>query len=159
MAKLIWFLATVVALVCVLTLSNYRDLPVDNQSFEQREQQRMARQEHLRQQAEQRRQAALQAAAVATKPTLVLDTPELQNGHAIYTKKGKCLTCHGKRGEGKASQRAPRLAAQHDWYIYSTLRKFKRRERVNKKMDPYIRNLSDQDFKDVAAYLSKLPPP
>ena len=162
MAKFIWFLVTLTSFGALLTFHSYREIPVSNEKFAEVERKRLAAEEAKRKKAEEeaRRLAEQEAKgkASAQEPTVVLDTPELQNGHQIYFKRGKCVTCHGKKGEGKTSQKAPKLAAQHDWYIHSTLVKFKKRERINDKMAPYLRNLSDQDFRDVASYLSKLPP-
>ena len=156
MVKLIWFLGTLVALVLVLTLVNYQNLPISNEKFQERERKRIA----LEKQREEQRRLETQklVEAKVEKPVLALDTPELKNGHEVYFKRGKCITCHGKKGEGKTSQQAPKLAGQHNWYIYSSLVKFKTQERINKKMRPFLRSLSDQDFKDVATYLAKLPP-
>ena len=95
--------------------------------------------------------------AKAKFPPFALDTEELQNGYQVYMKKGKCITCHGKRGEGKKGQLAPKLAAQHDWYLYKQLKDFKAGRRINRKMQPFLRGLSDKDFADVSLYLSKLP--
>ncbi|MBT3584097.1 MAG: cytochrome c [Halobacteriovoraceae bacterium] len=67
-----------------------------------------------------------------------------------------CVQCHGNSGEGKIEKSAPRIGGQHDWYIYSTLNLFKSGTRKNPDMNPYIANLTDQDFKDLAAYVSKL---
>ncbi|MCY4643154.1 MAG: c-type cytochrome [Bacteriovoracales bacterium] len=158
MVKLIFFLATLISFALVLTLGRYQNLPVNNETFKAQEKKRMLLEEKKRRKALAAKEAEAKALALAKKPTLVLDTPELKNGYEVYFKKGKCITCHGKKGEGKTSQKAPKLAAQHDWYIYSSLVKFKKRERVNKKMEPYLRNLTESDFKDVATYLSKLPP-
>ena len=160
MAKLIWFLLTLVLLTLVFSLTNYQDIPIDNERFQVKEQKRIALEEEQRKQAEEEARRLREEAAKAEvkEPVLVLDTPELQNGHQVYFKKGKCLTCHGRKGEGKSSQQAPKLAGQHDWYLYSSLVKFKSGERVNQKMKPFLRNLSDQDFQDVASYLSLLPP-
>jgi cytochrome c553 len=74
-------------------------------------------------------------------------------GQKLYK---KCIACHGKMGEGKKSQKAPRLAGQYDWYIVSSLKAFKSKVRKNPKMLPFIKRLSPQDFKDLAAYISGL---
>ena len=79
-------------------------------------------------------------------------------GEVVYTKKGECITCHGVSGLGDVKEKAPRLAGQHGWYIELQLSKFKSKERVNEKMDPYLEKLTEEDFKDVAAYLSQLRP-
>ena len=75
-----------------------------------------------------------------------------ENGMKIY--KRKCVACHGKQGEGKKSQKAPRLAGQHDWYLYEQLVATQSGKRKNPKMIPFIKGLSDQDFKDLATYIS-----
>lgn len=75
------------------------------------------------------------------------------NGKNLYS---RCVSCHGNAGEGKESQNAPRIGGQHDWYIYSSLVQFKTGERKNAVMMPFIKNLSDSDFKDLAAYISTL---
>lgn len=82
--------------------------------------------------------------------------PAMDPGKMVYTKKGKCLTCHGSDAMGKASQQAPRLAGQHAWYIFTSLKDFKSGERKNTKMLPYIKKLTEEDFQAVAKYLSGL---
>lgn len=74
-------------------------------------------------------------------------------GKALFA---KCISCHGQNGEGNAAQKAPRLAGQYEWYIYSSLNMFKNLERKNPTMLPFIKNLSDKDFQDLAAYISSL---
>ena len=68
----------------------------------------------------------------------------------------KCIVCHGKNGEGKRSQKAPRIGGQFDWYVYQQLKDIKSMVRKNDAMMPYVKNLSDQDFKDLSAYISSL---
>ena len=75
------------------------------------------------------------------------------NGKTVFQ---KCISCHGSNGEGKQSQKAPRLAGQHDWYIVTQLKNFKGGVRKNPPMLPFIKNLTDKDFEDVAAYLTSL---
>jgi len=74
-------------------------------------------------------------------------------GQSLYA---KCISCHGKQGEGNKAMKAPRIAGQFDWYIYSSLVDFKKGARKNPTMLPFIKNLSDQDYKDLAAYVSGL---
>lgn len=158
MAKLIWFVVLVISLTLVFVLKSYKALPVDNTDFQTQVRMEKDAAEKVRQEALATAKALEEAANKKKEPELVLDTPELQNGHEVYFKKGKCITCHGNKGQGKKSQQAPKLSGQHDWYVYSSLVKVKNGERVVEKMYPYLRSLSDQDFKDVALYLSKLPP-
>ena len=77
----------------------------------------------------------------------------VEKGAQLY---GTCIQCHGEKGLGLVDQKAPRISCQHDWYIYTQLVNFKSKKRVNEKMYPYIKNLSDQDFKDLAAFVSQL---
>jgi len=68
-----------------------------------------------------------------------------------------CVQCHGEKGMGIPEQKAPRIAGQYDWYIISTINKFKEgTDRKNPTMLPYIKNLSDQDIADLAAYVSQM---
>ncbi|MBP9673578.1 MAG: c-type cytochrome [Bacteriovoracaceae bacterium] len=88
--------------------------------------------------------------------TVTFTSPEEEHGYKVFTEIGKCYTCHGKEAQGLKSQLAPKLAGQFDWYLYEQLTAFKNKIRLNTKMDPYIKKLSDDDFKHVALYLSKL---
>ncbi len=93
---------------------------------------------------------------VTKKAVMSFATEEEKRGYEVYMKTGQCYSCHGKQGQGLESQVTPRLAGQYDWYLYEQLVAFKTKTRINVKMNPYLRRLEDQDFKDVAAYLSRL---
>lgn len=68
-----------------------------------------------------------------------------------------CIQCHGEDGRGNPDQEAPRIAGQYDWYIVSSIKQFKAgSERKNPKMLPFIKDLSDADIADLAAYISKM---
>lgn len=69
----------------------------------------------------------------------------------------QCIACHGDKGDGNLSQKAPRIAGQHDWYILKQLQDIKMGvSRKNPVMVPFLNKLSEQDMKDLAAYISKL---
>ena len=85
-------------------------------------------------------------------PLSAQDNPT--RGKILYEK--KCTTCHGAEAMGIKSQEAPRLRGQYDWYLVSSLKKFVSGERKNPKMLPYLKGLTEQDFEDIAAYLSAL---
>ena len=68
----------------------------------------------------------------------------------------KCIQCHGKQGEGKKSQKAPKLSGQYDWYITKQLVMMKDGSRINKAMNPYLKNLDKKEFEDLAAYIKTL---
>ncbi len=100
-----------------------------------------------------------EAAAPETAPKGILAgvemTPELERGAKLYK---RCILCHGPRGRGKRSQKAPAIGGQYDWYVESVILAMQNGERINKLMNPYIKRLSAQDVADLAAYISKLPP-
>jgi cytochrome c553 len=172
MTRLILFLVFLVSLVCTMTLISFGKFPRTNQQFNLSEAQKLAENEKLHGEASAHGNAlslgavveeevvAEEAASESTVMKVVeipLDTPELQMGYEVYHKKGKCTTCHGLNGEGRKSQKAPKLAAQYDWYLQSQLENMKNQVRVNKVMEPYLKNLTAEDFKNVALYLSKIP--
>lgn len=86
--------------------------------------------------------AALPAAAV-----------DLEKGREIN---GTCAACHGEFGQGGKKGEYPRLAGQRVRYLESQLRAFRSRSRVNIPMFPYTqeRELSDEDIRDISAYLA-----
>ncbi len=68
-----------------------------------------------------------------------------------------CIQCHGENGRGNPNEEAPSIAGQYDWYIVSSINQFKKGvERKNPKMLPFIKNLSDSDINDLAAYISQM---
>lgn len=80
---------------------------------------------------------------------------DAERGETLY-KENNCLQCHGAQGQGVEDQNGPRIGGQFDWYLLTSLKAFKSQERQNPEMYPFIENLSDQDFKDLAAYVSSL---
>ena len=85
----------------------------------------------------------------------------IREGRAQDKKHGEelfktCIQCHGEKGEGNKEKKVPRIGGQYDWYILESLVKFKKKERINPEMYPYIKSLSQQDFKDLASYVGGL---
>lgn len=87
------------------------------------------------------------------------------NGEKIF-KNGKggataCFTCHGDNGQGSDALGAPRLASQGDFYVYKQLKDFEAGRRTpagtGAVMPIFAKALSDQDKRDVAAYVHSLP--
>ncbi len=68
-------------------------------------------------------------------------------------KVGVCLACHGPNGNALVPI-WPKLAGQHAQYIYKQLMDFKSGARANAQMGPQVIPLSEQDFRDIAAYYS-----
>jgi cytochrome c553 len=86
--------------------------------------------------------------------------PELvQQGQAVYAR--DCAACHGERGEGRAELFYPMLASQHYNYLLREMDLILsgRRGNSNPAMPPILGNLSADEKRAVASYLSQLPPP
>lgn len=66
-----------------------------------------------------------------------------------------CMSCHGANGNSGGAAN-PKLAGQHADYIAKQLKDFKeKKDRNNAVMSPYSAALSDQDMRDIGAYLAK----
>ena len=96
---------------------------------------------------------ALWASMLVMGTVTAVQAQDAAKGAQLYA---TCIQCHGEKGEGLSEKNAPRIAGQFDWYIASSLKAFKSGERKNPDMLPYIKNLSEQDFADLAAHISKL---
>jgi cytochrome c553 len=96
------------------------------------------------------RLAALVAALVCCSTSFAAD---LDKGKEIN---GTCAACHSDNGQGGKKGEYPRIAGQQVKYLESQLKSFRSRTRVNIPMFPYTqeRELSDEDIKDIAAYLN-----
>ncbi|GAB7544304.1 MULTISPECIES: c-type cytochrome [unclassified Cupriavidus] len=81
-------------------------------------------------------------------------------GETLYTQGAAdrnvpaCLSCHGANGNSGGAAN-PKLAAQHPEYVHKQLDDFKAKSRSNAIMSPYAAALSEQEMKDVGAYLAK----
>ncbi len=64
-----------------------------------------------------------------------------------------CSACHGAQGNAVVSQ-FPVLAGQRAEYIYQALRGFQRRADPASPMTPQVKDLSDTDLRNIAAYFS-----
>lgn len=86
---------------------------------------------------------------------LTATAADLEKGKDIN---GTCAACHGEQGSGGKKGEYPRIAGQHAAYLESQLRNFRSRTRVNIPMFPYTqeRELSDEDIRDVSAYLAQI---
>lgn len=72
----------------------------------------------------------------------------------------QCVACHGPDGNSM-NPIWPNLAGQHPKYSYRQLVEFKKGangKRHNVLMDPIVANLSEQDFRDLAAYFATQTP-
>lgn len=79
---------------------------------------------------------------------------DAKKGEELYK---QCILCHGDKGDGNPAQKAPRISGQYDWYVLKQLQDMKAgKTRKNAVMNPFLAKLSEQDMKDLAAYISKL---
>jgi cytochrome c553 len=72
---------------------------------------------------------------------------------AGQTKAGACAACHGLDGNS-ADPQYPKLAGQHETYIWRQLKLFKSGERTNPIMQGMAAPLSEQDMRDIGAYFA-----
>jgi len=157
MTRLTVFLSVLTGFVLILVLNTYKKLPVVNEKFDLHKTEQ-AYVEHAKLVAEvtapKETEAAAEVVAVEYAPVVDLSTPQLIAGNKLFN---QCIACHGKGGEGKASQKAPHIGGQYDWYIEKQLTDMKSGARINVAMAPIVKGLSPQDMKDVAAYVTLLP--
>ena len=157
MTRLVLFLSSVAMIVVILSLRFFHDVKVDNKLFNYDEAKNahiqitegMAKNTEHKEGPEEVPEEKIEA---VKEIVIVLDTPELVKGAAIYK---ACISCHGKNAEGKKGQKAPKLAGQYDWYIEKQISDMKNGARINTVMDPYIKKLSPEEIKDVAQYIAK----
>jgi len=84
----------------------------------------------------------------------------IEAGKAL-TEKYSCFACHGKDFNSPIDPSYPKLAGQHKDYLEHALTAYKRGDGANGRnnaiMSGQVKPLTNQDIKDVAAYLSSLP--
>lgn len=72
-------------------------------------------------------------------------------------KAGLCAACHGPKGIS-VNPLWPNLAGQQEVYLAAQIRAFRDGVRVEATMQPFVRNLTDQDVADLAAFYASLSP-
>jgi len=80
------------------------------------------------------------------------------DGKALYAEK-TCSACHGKEGNKPLMPDYPKVSGQNEAYIVKQMTDIKSGARANGNsaaMKGVMVLVSDQDIKDIAAYLSKL---
>lgn len=157
MTRLIVFIGVLAGFILALTMFSHKSLPVSNEKFNIVA---VAEDYHKKETLVHELLAPKEIVVVEEvevkeyAPVVDLNTPQLVSGNKLYT---QCISCHGKGGEGKTSQKAPFIGGQYDWYIEQQLVNMKTGVRPNPVMNPILKGLSEQDMKDLAAYVSKLP--
>lgn len=91
--------------------------------------------------------AAMLLFGVLTSPALSADA---DNGRELAR---KCSVCHGKNGIASDPEVA-NLAGQSAFYIEKSLKDFREGIREDRRMSLIVKDLSDEDIKDIAAWFS-----
>lgn len=98
------------------------------------------------------------ADASEQKKAAVVMKADPAKGEALYASGDNvrnipaCVACHGEAGNSTVPQN-PKLAAQHEAYVYKQLVNFKNPERNNAIMSPIATALTDDEMRNIAAYL------
>jgi cytochrome c553 len=156
MARLVYFLVFVLGLVMIMNITGYQDQKIDSGKFDFEKLADINKKKAAEiKELMQPKKVVVEVKQVKVEGPLVdLNTDQLKNGAALYK---KCLTCHGKRGEGKKGQKAPAIGGQFAWYLNSQITNMQTGVRVNKIMMSYIKKLTPEDVSDLSEYISKLP--
>jgi len=105
--------------------------------------------------------AAALAAVLALDPALA-HAADVANGKALADAHN-CAACHGAGLNNPVSPAYPRLAGQHADYVFWALRQYQMGTgnpllgRNNPIMQAQVQTLSENDLKDLAAYIESLP--
>jgi len=88
--------------------------------------------------------------AHASEPAAKAAKPDLVKGEATYT--AVCAACHGADGNS-GSPANPKLAQQHPEYLVKQLQEFKSGKRANAIMGGISATLSEDDMKNISAWV------
>jgi cytochrome c553 len=103
--------------------------------------------------------AAALAGIMAMQPAHAAD---VSNGKALADAHN-CAACHGPGLNKPVSGDYPKLAGQHADYVYWALREYQMGNgnpnfgRSNPIMSAQVQSLSENDLRDIAAYIESLP--
>lgn len=105
--------------------------------------------------------AAYVAALPVVKPAATLSGGDAARGAGHYA---VCQACHGVAGEGVQATNGPPMANQNDWYLLSSIERFKSGVRGSNPADgngAVMRGMAnilqdEQAMKDVIAYMTSL---
>lgn len=89
--------------------------------------------------------------------TLCASVQAAGNAAEGQKKSTACAACHGPDGNMPVIPDAPKLAGQHNDYLYKVLADYKSGARKNAIMSGQVTALSRQDLQDLAAYYASIP--
>jgi len=102
------------------------------------------------------RTRALWPAIVAV--AFVLLSARAVNADTLEGRLAPCLACHGANGQS-AIPEVPSLGGQPAFYLTVQLLMFREKLRVVEPMNQVMQGFNDDDLRNMAAFLTKLPPP
>jgi cytochrome c553 len=73
-------------------------------------------------------------------------------------KAATCVACHGPNGNSADPKLGPVIAGQNASYIRDQVKRIKSGQRLNPLMQPMVKDLTDQDIADLAAYFASQTP-
>ena len=76
----------------------------------------------------------------------------------VGAKAALCLACHGAAGASVVPE-TPSLGGQPEFYLTVQMLMFRDKLRVSEPMNAAMQGFSDDDLRNLAAYLTRLPPP
>src|SRR5471030_1121822 len=97
-------------------------------------------------------------AYAADEPKAAPAKADPAKGEALYTNGDAarnitaCISCHGAAGASTITSN-PKLGGQHAAYIHKQLTNFQGADRNNPIMSPLAKLLTDDEMKNIAAYL------
>jgi cytochrome c553 len=98
------------------------------------------------------------AVAVLLAATAFLLSPKPAQSADPAAGRGKaaaCQPCHGMDGMAKLPE-APHIAGQNEIYLVKALKDYRTGARKNEMMSLIVRELSDKDMLDLAAYYGRI---
>ena len=100
-------------------------------------------------------------AATLASFALVSHAADVKKGQELVAK-GNCAACHGEGLNKPVAPEYPKLAGQHEDYIYYALKAYQTENnpqvgRNNAVMASQAKQLTHAQLKDIAAYVASLP--
>ena len=100
----------------------------------------------------------VQALTCVMAMALVLSSALPVSAAALEEKLAACLACHGASGRAVIPE-VPSLGGQPVFYLTIQLLMFRDKLRIVEPMNQAMQGLRDDDLRNIAVYLAKLPPP
>lgn len=102
------------------------------------------------------------ASGVVEGATALAAAPAATGPAAELVKKGNCVSCHGTSFSAPIDPSYPRIAGQHDDYLFVALKSYKNDSsaqvgRSNAIMGGVAKQFSNAELKEIAAYVGSLP--